>query len=292
VRDEIPQKNEEGLFVDRCQRYGFLERITGASAPRPLPSYELDIVATSYEQVGTWAEWVRNELGLGELPAPALRETLENVAGVKVFLAALSGGSGAATRGDFGPAILVNGAESVERQAYSLAHELFHLLTWSAMPPEGEALSVEYERRNEQLANVFASNLLLPAERLLQRLGPGTLEGRRVIELEGLAREFGVSLPALLYRLVNLGRLDRDTASRLIEDPTRGRARLPEENRRVCGLPGRYVTLAFQAYVDGLISTGKLAYLLETSIGQLPEVLAEHGFDLDTDAYQAKVLSA
>ncbi len=292
VRDEKARAREEAVFLSRCERYGFVESILNIGVQKKLQDLPLDLSTTSFKDAGRWAIELRKELGLGEISAPALRETLENLAGVKIFLSSLVGGSGAATKGEFGPAILANRAEPVERQAFSLAHELFHLLTWEVLPAKGEALDADKDRYNEQLANAFASSLLLPADPLLQRLGPEPLEGRQVMEVERIAREFGVSLPALLYRLVNLGRLSRESAEQVIENPRREKAALPPPTAGESELPGRFVTLAFQAYVDGQISIGKLAELLETTVGMLPKVLADHGFDLDADAYQAQVLSA
>ena len=50
------------------------------------------------------------------------------------------------------------------------------------------------------------------------------------------------------------------------------------------------MALAFKAYVEEIISIGKLAELLETSVGRLPQVLASYGFDLDLDVWQAPAL--
>lgn len=292
VRDVNARALDEALFVDRCRRYAFVERITGSTPVRALQPIPLDIVKTSYEQASAWAERVRGELGLGELPAPALRDGMESTAGIKIFVTPLKGGSGAATHGEYGMAVLVNKDEPLERQCFSLAHELFHLLTWGSLPAAGEPLPAELEKRNEQLADVFASALLLPAEPLLQRLGAEPVEGRRLIALERLAREFGVSLPALVYRLVNVGRLSKEAAERLLATPERARAHPHPTEDSIPDFPPRFVSLAFAAYVDGEISIGKLAELLETTVGMLPRTLLAFGYDLDADVYQAQVLSA
>ncbi len=51
-------------------------------------------------------------------------------------------------------------------------------------------------------------------------------------------------------------------------------------------LPQRYTSLAYKAYNDGEISIGKLAHLLETTIGELDIVLADYGIDLNSDVYE------
>jgi len=292
VTDETAKKQEEALFVDRCRRYSFVERITGASSPRSLRRFDLDISHTSYETAATWADSIRGELGLGDIPAPALRDALESTAGIKVFLFPLRGGSGAATVIEGGPAILANSREPLERRAFSLAHELFHLLTWDALPHDATPLPPSDEKRNEQLANAFAARLLLPPASVLERLGPDPVEGRRQMDLVTVARQFGVSLPLFAYNLVNLGRLSKDAADHMLTDESRYRVPLPDSTEQPTELPERYVILAFKAYVDGEISVGKLAELLETTVGELPKVLADHGFSLDVDDYQAEILSA
>lgn len=292
VRDDHARALDEALFVDRCRRYAFVERITGATSIRELQPIPMQVAQTSFEHASAWAERVRDELGLGDLPAVALRSGLESTAGIKVFVTSLQGGSGAATNGEHGMAVLVNKDEPLERQAFSLAHELFHLLTWDSLPPTCTALPPDLEKRNEQLANCFASALLLPAEPLLQRLGAEPVEGRRLIALERLAREFGVSLPALVYRLVNLGRLSKETAAKLVVAPVRARVQPRADEFGVPDFPPRFVSLAFAAYVDGEISIGKLAELLETTVGLLPKTLVAYGYDLDADVYQAQVLPA
>lgn len=292
VRDDHARALDEALFVDRCRRYAFVERITGATPIRELQPIPMQIARTSFEHASAWAERVRNELGLGDLPAAALRGGLESTAGIKVFVTPLQGGSGAATNGEHGMAVLVNKDEPIERQTFSLAHELFHLLTWGSLPPTGTPLPADLEKRNEQLADCFASALLLPAEPLLQRLGAEPVEGRKLIALERLAREFGVSLPALVYRLVNLGRLSKEAAARLLAAPEREHAHPRPGESGVPDFPPRFVSLAFTAYVEGEISIGKLAELLETTVGLLPKTLLTFGYDLDADAYQAQVLPA
>ena len=57
-------------------------------------------------------------------------------------------------------------------------------------------------------------------------------------------------------------------------------------------LPERYVSLAYAAYMRGDISIGKLAELLETTVGMVEQRLDKYGLDLDADEYQAEVLSA
>ncbi len=61
-------------------------------------------------------------------------------------------------------AVLINRREVAGRRHFDLAHELFHVLTWDTMPPDHVEAAVETSRnRVEQLANKFASAVLMPA---------------------------------------------------------------------------------------------------------------------------------
>jgi len=272
---------EEALFLQRCRRYASVERIIGEQTEPTLPSFSLDLKTTSYEKADRWAEKVGKTLDLGDIPALTLRKVLEEHAGVKVFLAPLEGGSGAAVRGDFGDAILESSGEPAGRRAFSLGHELFHLLTWDAT----KTLTPDLESRNEQLANVFASSLILPSSKVRELMGAQPLEEWPWHRFLPIAESMAVSPLALLWRLVNLELLSERRVRALLSGPRRkengaARQNIPAERE----LPRRYVLLAFRAWADGLISIGKLAVLLETSVGMLEPRLAEYGLDLDEDS--------
>lgn len=282
--------NEEA-FLLRCRRYAFVEDLCRV-ARQPLDlGLRLDLGHTSYEKVGRWAEETRRRLGLGDAPATALYSVLENHFGVKIFMSSLAAGSGACTLGEFGSAVLLNLLESRERRAFSLAHELFHLLTWDAIKPMQGQLESSMHNRNEQLAHVFASSLLLPAEPLLSRFEDQHQKACRYFDLVEIASHFGVSVPALIWRLVNLRFFDRKAAENLLLE-TAPVATQPQKHDPAATLPRRFVTLALGAYVDGKISIGKLAELLETTVGLLPRVLAEYELNLDLNVYQTEVIPA
>src|SRR5258706_9708877 len=84
---------------------------------------------------------------------------------------AFDGISGAACKLPELDMVLINRREVPGRRHFDLAHELFHILTWLAMPPE-HVEDVEPKRRSrvEQLADNFASAMLMPAT-VLDRFG-------------------------------------------------------------------------------------------------------------------------
>jgi Zn-dependent peptidase ImmA (M78 family)/transcriptional regulator with XRE-family HTH domain len=271
----------EARLVQRAERMALLEEWNGLPPAEPLPDLAFAPDRASFADAARLAHRVGRALDLGSRPAASLLPILEERFGVKVFYEEMGEGESAAcVRGPFGAAILVNAAQAPWRRSYSFAHELFHLVTWSAVervwPADGEP---EWSERLEQLADVFASNLLLPAEELGAQFEArveegGELDGMRVIEL---AREFGVSTSALAWRLVNLERSDAAWAKALLADEGfRRRDRLTMPHRWThppVPFPDRYLRLALLAYERGALSLSRLAEFLETSIGEANELL-------------------
>ncbi len=287
------RRETEELFLQRCRRYALVERLAGIEEEVTVPQFTIDFERDSFQRVEEIADQVRGSLQLGEIPGPVLRDALEERWRVKIFPAILDEGSAAITWGDFGPAILENVAESPKRRVFSLAHELFHVITWRSYRDLEPEVRKALHGKGERLANAFASALLLPRGLVLESVSRHRVE--QLVDLLPVAQTFNVSLPALLWRLVNLGRLDRDRVKAFLDpDAWWGTTdpgwRPPESLDRP--LPERYVNLAFSAYIKGKMTIGKLAELLETSVGLVEQRLSMYGLDLDQDAYQTEVLPA
>jgi len=97
-----------------------------------------------------------------------------------------------------------------------------------------------------------------------------------------IASEFDVSIDALLWRLVNMGRLKKSA----VQDDLRPNSRLRvldrisrgnRESGHESGLPERFLRLCYTAYLKERIGRSKLAEFLEISLVDL----AKH---LDKDA--------
>jgi Zn-dependent peptidase ImmA (M78 family)/transcriptional regulator with XRE-family HTH domain/predicted HTH domain antitoxin len=292
--DSSPARREvEARFLERCRRYAFLEEIAGSAGGPSLPSYPIDFEREGYEDSEQLAEGVRKTLELGDVASKSLRENLESRWGVKILEELMDNGSGATAKGEFGPAILENAAEPPKRRAFSLAHELFHLLTWGKDAEPCGGSSQELRERREKKANAFAAALLMPREVVSRKLS-----GLRITQLSDLlpaAAAIGVSTPALAWRSVNLGLLARHLVERVLSTPDsdsavdRGWVPPAELDRP---LPERYVSLAYAAYMRGDISIGKLSELVETNVGMVEHRLDKYGLDLNADEYQAEVLPA
>lgn len=294
---KTPERDREKLearFVERCRRYKHVEEACGFTPDCDLPRTKVSMADLDYRTARELAMSCADALGLGKLPAASLQEAIEDRCGVKVWFEDLGeSGSGASTVADFGPAILINSIEPPWRRNFSLAHELFHVVTWHGLPPDRVGADEQTWKHVESCAEVFASHLLLPTEVLNREVDRRAVEGKiDGADIVILARRFGVSTEALIWRLVNAHRVRREDAQRALEDQSfqsLDRTTMPAAwGRKPPKMPKRFVRLAFRAYVAARLSRMRLAEYLETSLIDLPKRLAEYGLDVDA-AYDTEV---
>ncbi|MGA1844223.1 MAG: helix-turn-helix domain-containing protein [bacterium] len=259
----------EDTFVTLCEQYHNLESWCGDIFPCRLPAIRSEHEGFGYPDAENLAYEVRKTLQLGDYPAPALLRILEEVCGIKVFHLAFdpSGCAACTVSGTFGMAILLNKKNVRWRRNFDLAHELFHLLTWKIFRktiPSDLTLPGEKE---EQLANIFASNLLMPEE-VLKNAFDFLVRNNTIAfsSLSDIARQFDVSIEALIWRLTSLRRLDRKHAEEVID-----RYKTPytiyekRKDEEPPERPERYVALALKALRTGEISIGRFAEYLGIS---------------------------
>ena len=252
-------------FLRRCERYRDLEvwcgeRSGGELSVPKLPERD----AFARRDVVRLAKHVRDDLQLGDRPSGGLASALEEVCGVKVFHHAFEPtGTAACARSEaFGAAVLLNLGNAPWRRAFDLAHELFHLLTWEVFRPGWTGEPLVATDGEEQFANIFAENLLMPEEpfqlAVLRRMDEP--DPTRTDQVYGLAREFGVSVPAVLTRMGFLWPIDPG----LVQEGKAAwaRSRHVHEDREVPSppeLPQRYTALALTALERGEVSIGRFA---------------------------------
>ncbi len=274
----------EREFLQKCEDYTFLEDILGEKLPikRQLPKYTFNIETVDTGWANELAGTLRGELNLGDFPASTLAKVLEESYGVR-FLALSIGkeGSAACTIYNSGPAILLNTDDVSWRQTFSIAHELFHIVTWDAELLEKITPNAEYYKKNEQLANAFAAGLLMPEHSLRQQIDRLCDDGKiKYSTIIAIAQEYHVSAEALLYRLDYLGFINKKLVEKTLKDPifqSLNKVNVQKARKEAPQVGDRFIRIAYLAYQFNKISRGRLARLLNVSLAALEHHLNTYG---------------
>jgi Zn-dependent peptidase ImmA (M78 family)/transcriptional regulator with XRE-family HTH domain len=259
--------------------------------PAPYLRRALKLTAKStFEDAMAAGERFAADFKLGPVPAAHLAEAMERELGVLVLMVdAIDGVSGAACRLPDLDVVLINRHEVPGRRNFDLAHECFHILTWDAMPPEHVEESTEQSKsRVEQLANNFASAVLMPVT-VLDRFGPWN--GDMVNRLNETANALLVTATALKWRLVALGRLTAAAARQIPDAALRNNGQAPplfSKDRRDCAeLPPLFskpfMEVIALAINDGQMSARRAADILDMSLDDLAALCTTHGVEVPFD---------
>ncbi len=257
----------EAVVLDQVERYLALEELIPDAqeawqAPRGA-HFEIDRV----EDAEQAAESLRSRWELGTDAIPIMAELLEDK-GIKVVALDLPekiSGSKAFVRRKREPdvpVIVVNRNHNGERQRFTLAHELAHLVL------RFRDLSTSQQ---EKAADRFAGAFLMAREMMLRVLG----KHRKSIslgELVELKKIFKVSVAALVVRCSQLGILPAAAYGRLwAQIRTRGwnQPNSGEPHRFPAEVPQRMDRMCLRAVTEGAISEPKAAELLNISVREL-----------------------
>ena len=281
---------QTGVAAERLDEY---ERAAGrwiaafrALAPRvgreaPLMRRALGLTRRSrFEDAMRAGERFAAEFGLGETPAAGLVQVMERELAILVLMVdAHDGISGAACRLPELDAVLIARREAAGRRHFDLAHELFHLLTWDAMPPQHSEEATETGgNRVEQLANNFAAAVLMPAA-ALERFGawPDLAGGELIARLNAAADQLCVTSSALRWRLVALGGMKPAVARSLPEAALRNNGRGAVKEPPPASFSKPFAEVLARAIDGGHVSLRRAAALLDLTVDGLAPLFAAHG---------------
>ena len=254
---------------------------TGWRAPLMRPALGL-AKASRFEEAMEAGERFAQELELGAVPALGLASAMEAELGILVLMVdAQTGISGAACRLPELDAVLIARREVAGRRHFDLAHELFHILTWDAMPPEHvEAASDFGGNRVEQLANNFAAAVLMPSSALREFDGCARQNmDELVARLNAVADELQVTSSALRWRLAALRRLTKARAQAIPEGALRNNGHESTPCEQPPLFSKSFVELLAGALDRGSISVRRTASLCGLTIEELDELFATHGVE-------------
>lgn len=283
VQDSAMRPLVEAQVHRFAKDFWLLEVITGEQHPPGLVPWERSEDALSYESVSSKADDVVSDLNLGARPSGTLRQVLEEEWYIKILCHNLAGaGSALVADSEFGHIIAIDAQEVPWRQNFSLGHELFHLLAKNYYPLESSQNETSVGKpKYEKLADAFSSALLMPRIAVLSELKKRTVENRIAwVDLIGIATEFGVSRDALLWRLVNLGKLKAaDVKGIKGSDEFKNMDKEARYSRRadVQDFSKRFVRLGVKALQLGKISKGRFCQMCGIKRTQFDSFVSEYG---------------
>lgn len=197
----LPTKRLDAItheVIDQIERRVELENLFPQSPTKPFS--QLQVLPKTIHEVGQIeeiAERIREGWNLGFDPVPDLINALETH-GIRVFMTEIEAEKkfdGLAALVKDMPIVVVGRTWPGDRQRFTLAHELGHLMLSNRLAPQID---------EEMACNRFAGAFLFPKTSVLQELG----EHRNAIELkelEMLKQEFGLSMRGILHRVQDLG---------------------------------------------------------------------------------------
>lgn len=262
------EKAVEAVVIDHLERYLEVEEL--------LPGAMLDWVApaakafaiSSPEEAEAAADALRRLWKIGIDPIPAMAELLEDN-GVKVIALDLpqpvSGSKAFANRDKQHPVavIVVNKNHNGERQRFTLAHELAHLVL--------QLTGSWKEKDAEKAADRFAGAFLVTSEMLFKRLGKvrTALSLGELLELKAF---FRVSVSMLALRCKQLGIISQAVFNSLWGTMVRmkwaGKTAM-EPKPFPPEVPTRMERLCLRAVVEEAMSEAKAGELLQISMREL-----------------------
>ena len=278
TRHSIKTKNRiEGAVLDQAERRLGLERLfpVPPTAPYHIPE-SLPAVVSDLAGIEAFSLAVRSAWTLGTEPIGSLVDVLENH-GIRVF--PTSGCEDAfdgllmQVAGDDlepWPIILLDPNWPGDRQRFTLAHELGHLLLHERLRPAAKS-DDDKSLTEERACNAFAGAFLLPADVLKQHLG----ERRSAIEpreLYLIKQAYGVSMSAIVVRAKQIGIISEAVCKTwLTERKAKGwNTREPGEPYPA-ERPRQFEHLVYRALAEEIIGESKAAELLGLSLAEFQQ---------------------
>lgn len=252
--------------------------------PRWLESKLALTAGSSFEDAQASGESVADRWQLGSCPAAKLRSAMESRASILVLdVDTPPGVSGAASRVPGLSCVLVNRNDPERRRNFDLAHELFHLLTWDAMPPERtEDVSVPRTGKGwrvERLAENFAAAILMPEKMLRQRWERSAGETGIHQRINEIADDFRVSGTACKWRLHNAGLLAGSDLAEIDDRRFVANGHTTDPPPEVPAFSKPFIDRVVVALDAGRLSVRRAATLLGLSLADLVSLIRGYGHE-------------
>lgn len=245
----------------------------------PVPAFSAPLFSTRqlthYDDVEKVAERLREQWCLGSQPVASLIELLERQ-GILVIVTQADHAEkfdGCQAKVNGIPVIVISGKWPGDRQRFTLAHELGHLVLHHRLADELD---------EEKACHRFAGAFLLPASAMRHRLG-ARRHALEVRELYLLKQEAGLSMMACIYRAADLGIISDQTRQKLFMLFSMNHWRTLEPGEAYpAEITRLFPQLVFRGLGEGLLSESKAAELLGISLSQFHRTRKLESPDVDS----------
>ena len=275
---KVASKREEdrikAMVLHMLERYLTIEDILGLPSVRwDKPRSAPYPVVSDLSEADRAASALRYDWNLGLDPIPNMVELMED-RGVKVLFGPLSDVDGLTAQVrregvEDAHVVVVNEDHDGERQRFTIAHEIGHLV-----------LDVHVNVDEEKAAHRFAGAFLMPEEVIWAEVG----KRRSAIgwaELLRLKLVFGASVQAITYRCKDLGVISPALMGRMFDKFTELGWRSPPYEEPLASegeQSGRFERLCFRALAEGVVSESKASEFLEMSVYDLNRQMEDPSF--------------
>lgn len=272
---DMPERHLEEItakILDQVERRVELENLFPTPPVQSFSIKNLPKKIDNLDELEKLADQIRNQWNLGLDPVPDLIDIFEE-RGIKVFEIdnqQYPKFDGLYANVNGMPVIVVGNQWPGERQRFTLAHELGHLLL------DGRLNEVDLETS----CNRFAGAFLLPKKSLITILG----EHRNFIEpreLNLLKQEFGISMASILHRAEDAGIISSGLYRQLrTEFNERGWSKkepgkqFPKERTHI------FEQMIFHALAEEYIGESKAAELMNISLESFRSLRAMESQDV------------
>ena len=282
--EEVSQvRKYEPVARSLISSYMHFSDLLGRTPNLILPQLALSKDST-YKEVRAIANRLAEQWNLGDCPPRMLLRFMQENLNIEVFFVDVHDSiCGSSVRTEQLCCVLVNRNHSEGRRNFSLAHELFHILTWTTLHPDHIGPFVEtaeeleaIKSKTEKLANAFASTIIMP-DYLITPLWQQRGETQLKEWLESTSQKLKVSPDALFWRLFSLKLVTKDDK--------------PEDlNLSYCceGLAPRlyskhFVEMTHDVIEKGKVSVRKVASLLNCTLDDLSDMFRGYSLDVPFD---------
>lgn len=257
----------EASVLDHVDRYLQVEQLLALDdGDWEIPA-DAPFRVKTFEDAESAAEALRRAWDLGGGPISNLTELLEErrIKVLKLDLPSSVDGFTCFVRNSCGskiPVVVCSMAKSVERQRFTMAHELGHMM-----------MEISGDLDEEKACHHFAGALLAPRRELAREVG---LRRRHFgfSELVNIKNLFGISAAALVIRMRDLDIIG-DAA---VQQTFRGVGRTWRTNEpcpmSAAEKPRRFHRLCLRALAEDVISESKAAELLNVPVSEVERAMA------------------